>query len=184
MKRRVKWTLIAAISSVPMLFSSATWAQQRSENPGSALDASNRVGSGGLNAQGDTRIITGLGYSRINGNDASGALAGVGVLTLSLHLGTVPWISLVLAITFALYGLLRKIVPADALTGLSVETLLLFPAASGYLAYLAFTGQGVFPSALMRDNILLPMAGVIMDHTDTLGRRDHSQRRASSRLYQ
>jgi chloramphenicol-sensitive protein RarD len=89
------------------------------------------------------------------------AFAGAGVVVLTIHLGSVPWISLVLAITFALYGLLRKIVPAGALTGLSVETLLLFPAASSYLIYLGVTGKGAFPSATVGDNILLPLAGVI-----------------------
>jgi chloramphenicol-sensitive protein RarD len=89
------------------------------------------------------------------------ALAGAGVVVLTLHIGHVPWISLVLAITFALYGLLRKIVPAGALTGLSVETLLLFPAATGFLIYLAVTGKGAFPAATAGDNILLPLAGVI-----------------------
>jgi len=89
------------------------------------------------------------------------ALAGAGVVILTVCLGRVPWISLVLAITFALYGLLRKIVPAGALTGLSVETLLLFPAASGYLIYLGVMDKGAFPSATAGDNILLPLAGVI-----------------------
>jgi chloramphenicol-sensitive protein RarD len=67
----------------------------------------------------------------------------------------------VLAVTFALYGLLRKVVAVDALTGLSVETLLLFPLASGYLIYLGATGQGAFPSAAVGDDILLPLAGVV-----------------------
>jgi chloramphenicol-sensitive protein RarD len=89
------------------------------------------------------------------------ALAIAGVLVLTLRLGSVPWIAMVLAISFALYGLLRKIVAAEALTGLAVETLLLFPAASGYLLYLGVTGKGAFPSATLGDNILLPLAGVI-----------------------
>ena len=47
--------------------------------PARRLDANTRVGSGGLNAQGDTRIITGLGYSRINGNDiVTGNVTGLG----------------------------------------------------------------------------------------------------------
>ncbi len=92
---------------------------------------------------------------------ASLALAGVGVVFLALRLGTMPWISLILAVSFALYGLLRKIVSAAPLTGLCVETLLLFPAAAGYLIYMGFTGRGVFPSAIMWDNVLLPMAGVV-----------------------
>jgi chloramphenicol-sensitive protein RarD len=89
------------------------------------------------------------------------ALAGTGVLVLTAHFGGVPWIALVLAVTFALYGLLRKIVMADALTGLTIETLLLFPAASGYVVYLGVTGKGAFPSVTMGDNLLLPLAGVI-----------------------
>ncbi len=89
------------------------------------------------------------------------ACAGVGVLVLAFHHGAPPWIALVLAVTFALYGLLRKVVPVDALTGLSVETLLLFPAATGYLLSLGATGKGAFPSAFVRDDILLPLAGVV-----------------------
>lgn len=89
------------------------------------------------------------------------AFAFAGVLILFLHHGGPPWISLVLAITFALYGLLRKVVPVDSLTGLSVETLLFFPAASGYLIFLGVTGKGAFPSETLKDNILLPFAGVI-----------------------
>jgi len=89
------------------------------------------------------------------------ALATLGVLILATHLGSPPWIPLILAITFALYGLLRKVVPVDPLTGLCVETLLLFPAASGYLFYLWISGKAAFPATSIGDNILLPMAGVI-----------------------
>ena len=92
---------------------------------------------------------------------ASVACAGAGVLVLAFHHGAPPWIALVLAITFALYGLLRKVVPVDPLTGLSVETILLFPAAAGYLVYLGATGKGAFPSPSVRDDILLPLAGVV-----------------------
>ena len=88
-------------------------------------------------------------------------LALAGVLVLTYHLGQPPWISLVLGITFGLYGLLRKILPVDSLTGLSVETIILFPAASGYLLYLHMTGTGAFPSSGVADDILLPMSGVI-----------------------
>jgi len=92
---------------------------------------------------------------------ASVALAVAGVLILTYHLGSPPWISLVLGITFGLYGLLRKILPVDSLTGLSVETIILFPAASGYLLYLGATGRGAFSSSAVADAVLLPMSGVI-----------------------
>jgi len=88
-------------------------------------------------------------------------LAVAGLLILALSIGEVPWMSLVLAVTFALYGLLRKVVPTDALTGLFVETLILFPIASVYLVGIGATGKGVFPSSHMSDNLLLPLAGVI-----------------------
>lgn len=88
-------------------------------------------------------------------------LACAGVLVLAFHHGSPPWIALILAASFALYGLLRKVAPVDSLTGLSVETLLLFPVASGYLLYLGITGRGAFPSATVRADILLPMAGFV-----------------------
>lgn len=87
--------------------------------------------------------------------------AGAGVLVLALNFGSLPWIALVLAITFALYGLLRKVAPVDPLTGLAVEMLLLFPAASAYLVYLGATGRGAFPSTRTIYDILLPLAGVV-----------------------
>ena len=50
--------------------------------------------------------------------------AAAGVTWLAIDLGQLPWISLVLAFSFGLYGLLRKIAPVGALIGLTVETLL------------------------------------------------------------
>ena len=62
--------------------------------------------------------------------------------------------------TFALYGLLRKIVSVDALTGLTVETWILFPFAIGWLAWQAFAGMPVMgPTG--RDTALLLLAGVV-----------------------
>jgi chloramphenicol-sensitive protein RarD len=64
-------------------------------------------------------------------------LALVGVLVLTGLVGQVPWLALVLALTFALYGLMRKIMPVDGLVSLAVETLIMTPMA---LAYLGNTG--------------------------------------------
>jgi chloramphenicol-sensitive protein RarD len=89
------------------------------------------------------------------------AIAAVGVFIMALHHGNMPWIALVLAVTFGLYGLLRKLVPVDAVTGLAVETLLLFPAACSYICYLGATGRGAFPSAVVRYDVLLPVAGLV-----------------------
>jgi chloramphenicol-sensitive protein RarD len=63
------------------------------------------------------------------GQVAGLALATAGVVVMTVGTGGVPWVALSLAISFALYGLLRKTAPVAPLAGLSVETAILFPAA-------------------------------------------------------
>jgi chloramphenicol-sensitive protein RarD len=60
-------------------------------------------------------------------------LAATGVLQQVWHFGSLPWVSLVLALTFGCYGLIRKKAPVAALPGLVVETWLLVPLAAGWL---------------------------------------------------
>jgi chloramphenicol-sensitive protein RarD len=72
------------------------------------------------------------------------ALAAAGVGYFIVQLGTVPWIALGLAITFACYGLLRKTTPVAPLVGLAVETLLITPFTLAFVSYLGITGQGHF----------------------------------------
>ena len=55
------------------------------------------------------------------------AIAAAGISVLAAGALGQLWISLTLCVTFATYGLLRKIVPADAVTGLAIETGILFP---------------------------------------------------------
>jgi chloramphenicol-sensitive protein RarD len=64
-------------------------------------------------------------------------LATLGVVNLAVAKGSLPWISVALAISFCLYGLVRKQAPVAARTGLFVETGLAAPFALAYLAYLA-----------------------------------------------
>ncbi|MEI7818235.1 MAG: EamA family transporter RarD, partial [Desulfuromonadales bacterium] len=87
-------------------------------------------------------------------------LAAAGVILLTVHYGRFPWVSLILAVTFGSYGLFRKIVTVDSITGLTVETLLLSPFALGYLIYVTLNGTGSFPEQAMQTNILLVLAGV------------------------
>lgn len=70
-------------------------------------------------------------------------LAAVGVLFQTLALGRPPWISLVLAFSFASYGVIRKRVPIDAQAGLLVECLLLVPFGLAWVLWLQHTGAGV-----------------------------------------
>lgn len=67
---------------------------------------------------------------------AAVALAASGVGAAVLARGELPWISLALAGTFGVYGLLRKSVKADALLGLSAETIILAPPAAAALFFL------------------------------------------------
>jgi chloramphenicol-sensitive protein RarD len=88
------------------------------------------------------------------------AIAGVGIAILAAGALSQLWLSLALCVTFALYGLFRKIVPADPLTGLAVETALLFPLAIAWLGWMALAAQPIFGSSA-RDAELLVLAGVI-----------------------
>ena len=62
------------------------------------------------------------------------AFAFTGVALLTWEVGTFPWISLGLAASFSVYGMIRRQVPVDGLIGLTVETIVLLPIALGYLA--------------------------------------------------
>jgi chloramphenicol-sensitive protein RarD len=62
-------------------------------------------------------------------------LAGVGVGVLAVGALTTMWLSLSMAVTFGIYGLLRKTVAAGALAGLTIETLILMPVALGIVAW-------------------------------------------------
>jgi chloramphenicol-sensitive protein RarD len=70
------------------------------------------------------------------------AVAAAGVVWLTVQAGRLPWVALVLAATFGIYGLLRKVAALGALEGLTLETLLLSPFAAGLLAWWAWRGQG------------------------------------------
>lgn len=67
--------------------------------------------------------------------------AAVGVAILTVDAGTLPWISLALAGTFALYGLIKKLSPRDSLGGLTTEMVFLTPFAVGYLLWLSASGD-------------------------------------------
>jgi len=92
---------------------------------------------------------------------AAVALAACGVAWLTWQAGQVPWIGLMLAATFGTYGLLRKTAALGALEGLSLETLLLFPFALGYLIVLSLNGQNTFLAASTSTQWLLVAAGPI-----------------------
>jgi chloramphenicol-sensitive protein RarD len=89
------------------------------------------------------------------------AIAALGVVYLTWLYGQLPWISLILAVTFGLYGLIKKLAPLPSLRGLSLETGLLFVPALLYLVYLEFTGGAAFGPAGAGKTFLLALSGVI-----------------------
>jgi chloramphenicol-sensitive protein RarD len=71
-------------------------------------------------------------------------IAALGVAWLTWQTGTVPWIALALAASFGAYGLMRKTAALGALEGLTLETMVLFPLAAAYVAWLSWHGQNAF----------------------------------------
>ncbi len=89
------------------------------------------------------------------------ALAATGVGLLFASDPAFPWIALVLAGTFASYGLLRKTSRAESLPGLVGETAVAFVPAAAYLAWLEATSGGVFLRTGARTSALLVGGGVV-----------------------
>lgn len=83
------------------------------------------------------------------------------VLWLTFSGGQAPVLGLGLAFSFGLYGLVKKRVAADALTGLTVETALVTPLALGYLAWLHYQGHGTFGHAGAGNAALLITSGLV-----------------------
>src|SRR6476661_6495370 len=96
--------------------------------------------------------------SRMQWTAVAIAAAGISVLAAGA-LGQL-WISLTLCASFALYGLLRKVVTADAITGLGIETAILFPLAIGWLGGQALASHPVMGTTAGQTSLLL-LAGIV-----------------------
>ena len=89
------------------------------------------------------------------------ALAVMGVSVLVLNLGMVPWVSIGLAVSWSIYGLVRKTAPVGSLPGLYLETLLLSPVALSYLVWLGLQGDTAMFGASLTDSALLAGTGLV-----------------------
>lgn len=87
-------------------------------------------------------------------------MAAIAILYQLFLLGVVPWISLVLAFSFGTYGLLRKKVPLDGLSGLFVETLLLLPVGLLAMSWLQLSGDSHFADSIGLA-LLLVSSGIV-----------------------
>ncbi len=89
------------------------------------------------------------------------AIAALGVANQAVVVGEFPWVALSLAVTFAVYGAIRKQVAVDSRVGFAVEALLLAPFALGYLLLAGSAGAPVFGDGSMRDLLMLAAAGPV-----------------------
>lgn len=90
-------------------------------------------------------------------------IGAVAVIVIAVGYGQIPWVALVLAVSFGLYGLVKNRVGGrvSPLVGLTVETAPLAPIALGYLVWLQVTGSGTFTGHGGLHTTLLASAGVI-----------------------
>jgi chloramphenicol-sensitive protein RarD len=75
----------------------------------------------------------------------------MGVIIKTLQYGRIPWVSLGLAVSFGLYGMMKKLVRANSIVGLTLETIMLAPVAVLYIATRQMSGVGAFG----RENIVV-----------------------------
>jgi chloramphenicol-sensitive protein RarD len=89
------------------------------------------------------------------------ALAAVAVVYVTLEAGHPPWIALVLALSFSLYGFVRKVISVEALPGLATETILLLPFAGAYLVWCEASGSGALTHSGAEVAALLVGSGLV-----------------------
>ena len=88
------------------------------------------------------------------------ALASCGVLYITIQYGEFPWVALSLALTFASYGLAKKLVKLEAIIGLAWETLFVAPIALAYLLMIQINGTETVSALAWWQVLLLTLAGV------------------------
>jgi chloramphenicol-sensitive protein RarD len=102
-----------------------------------------------------------LGERLRRGQLAAIILATVGVIALTVMQGDFPWLALGLAASFSVYGLFRKTVAAEALTGLTIESLLLTPISLAYLCFIQYEGTAKFGRVDRTTDLLLAASSVV-----------------------
>jgi len=88
-------------------------------------------------------------------------MAAAGVLYLTISMGSLPWIAIILAFSFASYGLVKKVAPLSSLYGLTLETFILLVPATLFLLYSEQSGSGAFTHYGSLSDLMIIGAGVI-----------------------
>ena len=90
------------------------------------------------------------------------AVAAAGVLWLTVQLGHPPWAALALAISFGLYGFIRKsVVGVDSVTALAIETVLILPFALAWIGFESWRGQNAFGHLGLGMDLLMVFSGLV-----------------------
>ena len=95
------------------------------------------------------------------GQQVALAVAAIGVVLMIVNFGEVPYVALSLAFTFAMYGVVKKSIPLEALHSVAIETLFMLPIAAGYLIYLMLQGTAAFGHIDRTTDIVLMLSGVV-----------------------
>lgn len=129
--------------------------------------ASNHIVEAGLGYYINPLVNVFLGYLFLKERlapmqKAAVALALIGVVYFTISYGKFPWISLVLAGSFGLYGLLKKKANLESLPALTVETMMVFPFALAFLFYSSQSSAAIpfFPSSGIT-SLLLVISGLV-----------------------
>ncbi|MCP2318152.1 chloramphenicol-sensitive protein RarD [Nocardia amikacinitolerans] len=89
-------------------------------------------------------------------------LGAAAVAVLTVDYGRPPWIALALACSFALYGLVKKVIPLDALRGIAAEGIVAAPFALAFVLVLLFTGSSAFTSGAGHSALLMSTGPVTL----------------------
>lgn len=89
------------------------------------------------------------------------ALAFLGVAIVIFAFGKIPWLSLILALSFGLYGFVKKKLSVDSMQSLFIETALILPLVFFYILSLEIRGQGVIFHGSKMTFLLMILSGVV-----------------------
>ena len=179
---RVLWTLVVTIGVLVLGGRRHEIAEQSGRawawNLGAASLLATNWGVFIYAVQSDRVLATSLGYyinplmsvllgmlflgERLSRLQALSVVAAAGgVLAMTIQAGRLPWISLVLATTFALYGLCHKLRPQPPLGGLVREMTVLSPVALGALALLLVGGDAALADASPTEHLAVSLSGPV-----------------------
>jgi chloramphenicol-sensitive protein RarD len=153
--RRVRWLLVLAACLVTVNWATYIW----SVNNGHVVESSLGYFINPL-----VTVLMGvfiLGERMRPVQWVAMSVAALAVVVLTVDYGRLPWIAIVLALSFGTYGLCKKQANAPAIESLTLETMVIGPVALGYVGWLAWQGESTFAGHGVGHAGLLMTTGVV-----------------------